>query len=253
MGGTNLSCQVHPRVDYIREEFGEPFTQHETYYVMQADPGARVYLGLREDIDPAAFRKAAELAQRDGTPFEIAAHVHSIPSSEHDLFLIPAGTVHCSGAGNLVLEISATPYIYTFKISDYLRKDLTGHLRQVFVDRAFANIDFTRRARWINDHLKPLPRLIREDAGAGEYVIADLPQLFFRIHRLEFENQISDVCNGRFLVLNLVAGERVDILHGSRRTELRYAETLIVPASVGEFQVVNKGNGPCKIVKAFIR
>ena len=253
VGGTNLSCQIHPRVDYIRDEFGEPFTQHETYYVMQAELGARVYLGLREDIDPAAFRKAAEGAEREGTPFEIGDHVHSIPSSAHDLFLIPAGTVHCSGAGNLVLEISATPYIYTFKIYDYLRKDLTGQLRQVFVDRAFANIDFTRRAPWVNDHLKPAPRLIREDAGAAEYVIADLPQLFFRIHRLEFEHQISDACNGRFLVLNLVAGERVEILHGSRRTELRYAETIIVPASVGEFQVVNKGQGSCKLVKALIR
>lgn len=253
MGGTNLSCQVHPRVDYIRDEFGEPFTQHETYYVMQAEPGARVYLGLREDIDPAAFRKAAELADRNGTPFEISDFVNTLPSAPHDLFLIPAGTVHCSGAGNLVLEISATPYIYTFKIYDYLRKDLTGNLRSVFVDRAFANIDFTRRSRWVAEHLKQQPRRIRGDGEAAEYVVGNLDQLMYSIHRLDFEKEISDSGFGRFLVLNLVAGERVEIEHSQGKTDLRYAETIIIPAAAGEYRLVNKGAVPSKVVKAFIR
>ena len=253
MQGTNLSCQVHPRVDYIREEFGEPFTQHEAYYVMQAEPGARVYLGLREDMDAAAFRKAAELSDRGGIPFEIDDFVNSLPSAPHDLFLIPAGTVHCSGAGNLVLEISATPYIYTFKIYDYLRKDLSGHLRSVFVDRAFANIDFTRRSRWVSEHLKQSPRLIRGGAEAGEYVIGSLDQLNYAVHRLEFQKQIEDSGHGRFVVLNLVAGERVEIHHAGGKAELRYAETIILPAAIGDYRLVNTGASPCKVVKAFIQ
>ena len=253
MQGGNLSCQVHPRVDYIREEFGEPFTQHESYYVMQAEPSARVYLGLCEDTDPASFRRAAEQADRDGRRFEIGAYVNSFPSARHDLFLIPAGTVHCSGSGNLVLEISATPYIYTFKIYDYLRKDLNGELRHVSVERAFANIDFSRRTQWVARHLKPTPRLLRGDDAAAEYVIGDSELLFFAIHRLEFAREISDAANGRFLVLNLVEGERAEIQSAGRTAEIRYGETVIIPACIGEYRLINCSSAPLKVVKAFVR
>ncbi|MBE3561505.1 MAG: class I mannose-6-phosphate isomerase [Ktedonobacteraceae bacterium] len=155
MDGTNLSCQVHPRVDYIRNEFGEPFTQDETYYIVTCKPDAQVYLGLREDVDIARFRADAEAARDRGIPFEITDHVNSLPSNQHDLFLIPSGTVHCSGANNLVLEISATPYIYTFKIYDYLRRDLRGQLRHV---------------TWIT----PSPTLIKHVLPAG-YVNISAP------------------------------------------------------------------------------
>lgn len=157
MGGANLSCQVHPRLDYIRDEFGEPFTQDETYYILDCAPGARVFLGLRDDARVEQFRADATAARDRGIPFDIDEHVGSFPAARHDLFLIPSGTVHCSGAGNLVLEISATPYIYTFKIYDYLRRDLRGELRHVHLDHAFTNIDGSRRETWVQSHLRPAP------------------------------------------------------------------------------------------------
>jgi len=253
MQGGNLSCQVHPRPDYVRDEFGELYTQHETYYIMQAEPHARVYFGLQEDIDPDKFRKAAELAKNQAVPFDINEFVHSRPSKPHDLFLIPAGTVHCSGAGNLVLEISSTPYLYTFKIYDYLRKDLDGALRHVSIEHAFANINFARKGRWVAGHLKPAPRLLRGDSEAAEYVLEDLDLLFHAIHRLEFTREITDAVRDRFLVLNLVEGECVEIETARARTELHYAETIIVPASVGEYRLVNRGSPACKVVKAFVK
>ena len=84
----------------------------------------------RDDIDPAAFRQALE---RQRTPptrrVEVDRFVQSLPTHTHDLLLIPNGTIHGSGAGNLVLEISATPYIFTFKMYDWLRLDLEGKPR----------------------------------------------------------------------------------------------------------------------------
>ena len=61
-------------------------------------------------------------SEKNGTKVDIDSFVNSIDVKPHDLVSIPNGTVHCSGEGNLVLEISATPYIFTFKIYDYLRK-----------------------------------------------------------------------------------------------------------------------------------
>lgn len=254
MGGTNLSCQTHPRLDYIRDTFGEAITQDETYYIVTNKPGARVYLGLREDADVERFRADAMAARDEGRSFEIADHVNSLPSAPHDLFLIPSGTVHCSGADNLVLEISATPYIYTFKIYDYLRSDLSGALRHVHLDHAFANLDATRTASWVAERLAPTPRVVRSGERWSEYALCDRDELFFAIHRLEFEDAISDSTDGAFLALNLVEGERCALVTpGQPPVELRFAESIIIPACVGAFTVRNLGASPCKIVKAFVK
>ncbi len=254
MDGTNLSCQVHPRVDYIRNHFGEPFTQDETYYIVTNEPGARVYLGLRDESDIGQFQQAALAARDQAIPFEIDSYVHSQPSNPHDLFLIPSGTIHCSGKNNLVLEISATPYIYTFKIYDYLRKDLSGNLRHTHLEHAFANLDESRRANWVEEHLCPRSVLLREGAGGKEYQIGNIDQLFFAIHRFEFTDQIADDTHERFHILNLVEGESCTILvDGCDPVELRFAESIIIPASVGHYQLRNSDAQLCKVVKAFVK
>ncbi len=255
MGGTNLSCQVHPRVDYIRNEFGEPFTQDETYYIVTCDPDARVFLGLREETDVESFKVAAYAARDQKVPFDINDYVNSRPSAPHDLFLIPSGTVHCSGANNLVLEISATPYIFTFKIYDYLRSDLSGNLRHVHLEHAFANLEPTRRTNWVGEHLCPTPTLLRAGEGWAEYSIGNIEQLFFAIHRLEFQAGIEDCTDGKFVALNLVEGERCEILtEGNAPVELRFAESIIIPASVGHYTLRNLADGkPCKVVKAYVK
>jgi mannose-6-phosphate isomerase class I len=254
MGGSNLSCQVHPRLDYMRDEFGEPFTQDETYYVVTSKPGAEVFLGLRDDVDIAQFKADALAARDQGRPFEISAHLHSESSQPHDLFLIPSGTVHCSGANNLVLEISATPYIYTFKIYDYLRRDLSGNLRNVHIDRAFANIDESRKASWVKNYLCPQPTLLRTGSDWQEVILGDIDHLFFAIHRLEFRERIEDDTTGRFHVLNLVEGERCEIITADQQImELRFAESCVVPASVSSYHLRNLGQHSCKVIKAFVK
>jgi len=254
IGGTNLSCQVHPRLDYIRDEFGESVTQDETYYVVTRKPGARVFLGLRDDTDIARFKADALAARDHAVPFDIGTHVNSVPSTPHDLFLIPSGTVHCSGADNVVLEISATPYIYTFKIYDYLRSDLQGHLRHVHLDHAFANIDATRTATWVRERLIPEPVMVREGPTWAEYRLGDIDRLFFAIHRLEFSVAVEDDTGAKFVALNVVEGERCEIVTGDNPpVELRFAESIIIPASVGGYTLRNTGRKPCKVVKAFVK
>jgi mannose-6-phosphate isomerase class I len=254
MSGTNLSCQVHPRVDYIRTEFGEPFTQDETYYIVKNKAGSQVFLGLREDIHLDQFRADAQAARDKGIPFEITDHVNSFSSHVHDLFLIPSGTVHCSGANNLVLEISATPYIYTFKIYDYLRRDLSGNLRHVHLEHAFANIAEERKTRWVEKHLMPQPTLLCEGNGWQEYEIGNIEHLFFAISRLEFSDTIEDETRGRFHALNMVEGDCCEILtENNAPVELRFAESCVLPASVGRYRLKNKGTQPCKVVKAFVK
>jgi mannose-6-phosphate isomerase class I len=253
VGGGDLSVHCHPRSDYMRTMFGVPITQHETYYVMVTRPDARIFLGLREDADEAQFREAATRSAADGTSLDIERFVNTFPARPHQLYLIPAGTPHGSGEGNVVLEISATPYLYSLRFYDWLREDLRGGFRPVQLDHAFANLALERRGDEVV-RLVPSSSVVRQGAGHRELDLGAHPDLFFAVRRLEFEDAISDKTDGRFLVLNLVDGDEVSIRTPSGREHpLRYAETVVIPASVGDFELRRARGGPAKVVKAFVR
>jgi mannose-6-phosphate isomerase class I len=252
--GGNLSCQVHPQAEYMQREFGLNYTQHETYYILKAGENGLCYLGLKQGIQPDAFLHAAERARDEGIGFDTEDFMNAWPTRMHDLFLIPAGTVHNSGANNVVLEISSTPYLYTFKIYDYLRRDLAGNLRPIHIQRAWENIDFTRQTSWVRANLIPSPRIVDQGHGWTEYLIGDSPLMFFAIHRIEFSDTYQgDTDNERFHVLNLVEGEQALVEWEGGSHPLHYAETIVIPAAVGRYGLRNQAEGICKVVKAYVK
>jgi mannose-6-phosphate isomerase class I len=251
--GGDLSIQCHPSETYMRETFGLPYTQHETYYVMVTTPGAKIFLGLREDADLDAFEADAELAEQPGKAFEPERYLQTHPAEQHRLYLIPAGTPHASGAGNVVLEISATPYVYTLRFYDWLRRDLDGALRPVHLRHAFSNLDPRRRGDSVRE-LMPEPSLVRRGSGWSELELGRSPELFFAVHRLDFDDEVADHTGGRFHALNLAAGDEIEVETASGAVHpLSYAETIVVPAAVGEYRLRRMRGGPCKVVKAFVR
>jgi len=253
LGGGHLSIQCHPSEEYMRETFGLPYTQDETYYVMVTVPGAEIFLGLREDADLDAFRVEAERAEDPGLELEPERYLQTHPAIQHRLYLIPAGTAHASGAGNVVLEISATPYLYTLRFYDWLRRDLEGELRPVHLAHAFSNLDPSRSGKSVRRELIPEPKPIRQGDDWCELELGRLPDLFFAVHRLDFEEAVEEDTEGRFHVLNLVAGEKIEIESGAGAVHgLAYAETIVVPASVGPYRLRRVQGGACKVVKAFV-
>ena len=251
LGGGHLSLQCHPTPRYARETFGLDYTQDETYYVMETTPGARIFLGLRDDADLDEFRTAAEQAEA-GVELDADRFMASHPAEQHRLYLIPAGTPHASGAGNVVLEISATPYLYTLRFYDWLRRDLDGELRPVHVAHAFANVDPGARGTGIAA-LMADPVVVRKSNKCEELRLGRHPDLFFAVHRLDFTDAAEDDTDGRFHVLNLVAGEQVEIVTGRGDVHpLSYAETIVVPAGVGRYAIHRLRGPSCKVVKAFV-
>ena len=252
--GGNLSTQVHPRPNYIRNNFGETYTQDETYYIVASKPDSKVYLGLTDSCNKEEFMEALEDSVNKGKELDIEKYINGEPSKPHGLFLIPNGTVHCSGKGNLVLEISATPYIFTFKIYDYLRRDLEGNLRPLNIRRGFENIRFDRREKWVKDNLVAKPKLIKEGKEWKEYVLYDSPFTFYNIHRIEFQSVFEYQTDDTALAINLVEGEWAEITSANNRTaSLSYMESMLIPAASNKIRAENKGNKPCKMVLVYIK
>lgn len=252
--GGNLSVQVHPRPDYIKKEFGETYTQDECYYIVNAQPGARVYLGLQEEAEPVAFKQALLHSEASGEELDVDAWVHSESARPHDLFFIPNGTVHCSGRGNLVLEISATPYIFTMKLYDYLRRDLEGKLRPINIERAFANIRPERRGKWISQNLVARPRLIEEKDESRLYELYNHPWTFYVVQRAEFSRRHTLLTEGKGYAVNLVEGERVEVHAANGRVaSLAYLETMLIPAAAEAVTFVNRGSRPCRLVLVYVK
>ncbi len=252
--GGNLSIQCHPRLKYIQEQFGETITQDETYYILDCKPGAKVYLGFQENIDPAAFRHALEESVATNQPIAIDKYVQVHEAHKHDFFLIPNGTVHSSGKDNLVLEVSATPYIFTFKMYDWVRLDLNGKPRPINIDHAFNNLDFSRKGTKVKEELISRQQVIEEGKDWQLVHVPTHAEHFYDLHRIEFSSDITVDTFGKCHVLMLVEGQSVIVETANGQSQrYNYAETFAIPAAAGSYRIINEGNSTAKVVKAFIK
>lgn len=245
VGGGNLSLQVHPLTSYIREHFGMDYTQDESYYMLDAEKGASVYLGLKEGIDRVAMLRDLHRAQNEDFEFPAETYVNRFPARKHDHFLIPAGTVHCSGNNSMVLEISATPYIFTFKLWDWGRLGLDGRPRPIHLDHGAANIQWNRNTEWVRHSL--INRVEPVAAGEGwREERTGLHELeFIETRRHWFTGTVPHDTNGTVHVLNLVEGDEVVVESPSGSFDpfiVHYAETFIVPAAVGSYTIRPNGS-----------
>ena len=259
MEGGNLSLQVHPLKEYIKEKFGMSYTQDESYYMLDTGDDAFVYLGLKENTDPDQMMKALSEAQNNELPFDAEQYVQKWPVHKHDHVSIPAGTVHCSGANSVVLEISATPYIFTFKLWDWGRMGLDGKPRPISLGHGKNVIQWDRTASWTQQHILNLTEPIAEGEGWREERTGLDAWSFIETRRHWFSQQVRHHTEDVVNVLNLVEGREVLIESPDNSFEpyiVHYAETFIVPAHVGAYTITPHGESEgkeCVTIKASVR
>jgi len=256
MGGGHLSFQVHPLKEYIRQMFGMPYTQDESYYLLAAKPGAGVYLGLKDGVSPDAMMQALGEAQTGGAPFPADRFSNLWPARAHDHFLIPAGTIHCSGRDCVVLEISATPFNFTFKLWDWARPGLDGRPRPVHLDHGAGNIQWDRTTDWVRKNLVNRIEPLASGADWREERTGLHELEFIETRRHWFTGPTPHDTAGTLNVLNLVQGRACVVESPEGRFApfpVNYAETFIVPAAVGPYTVRPLEAGQCATIKAFVR
>ena len=250
--GGNLSLQVHPKTEYIQEKFGMTYTQDESYYILDAKDDAVVYLGFKENIDEEAFKSDLIVANKGGKKLDEKKYVNILPAKKHDHFLIPAGTIHCSGRNTMVLEISACVYIFTFKLWDWGRLGLDGKPRPVHLEHGFNNLDFTRDTKYVNNKLvNQISRVSDQIEKTGLH-----EREFLNTFRYNFKETIDLDTNGSVHMGNLVDGKHMLIESVKGEFDaygINYAETFVIPENVKKVRFKCMDKNGCRVITANVR
>ncbi len=257
IGGQNLSLQVHPVTDYIRRQFGMAYTQDESYYILDAAEEASVYLGLRQDADPGQMFAELERANRGECLFDAEKYVNRFPARKHDHFLIPAGTCHGAGSGTMVLEISATPYIFTFKLWDWGRLGLDGKPRPVHLEHGRQVLRADRKYEWVKKNLVNAVHIVNDNDDYTEEHTGLHELEFIETRRYTIRGKADLDTESSVNMLNLVEGSAAVIespAGGFEPYTVHYAETFILPAKAGPFTIrpANKDE-TIIVIRAYVR
>ena len=254
MEGQNLSLQVHPLTEYIKKNFGMSYTQDESYYILDAKEDAHVYLGLKEGIQPNEMISDLESAQRGEIVFDADKYINKFPAKKHDHFLIPAGTCHCSGKNAMVLEISATPYIFTFKLWDWQRLGLDGLPRPINIEHGKHVIQWDRTTKWVKENLVNATYEVKEEGNDCKIEHTGLHELeFIETRRYTINNDSLHKTHGTVNMLNLIDGKSAIIEGNFEPFIVHYAETFIIPASIKEYTIKPYNCDKIKVLKAYVR
>lgn len=130
----DLSIQVHP-TDEIAQKQGKDRGKTEMWYIMDSDPDAKLYSGLKKEITPEQYK---EMVENDTICDALAQYA----VKEGDCFFLPAGRIHAIGTGCFLAEIQQTSDV-TYRIYDFKRKDKDGNYRQLHTKEAAECINYT--------------------------------------------------------------------------------------------------------------
>ena len=205
-----LSVQVHPSDAYALSREGQ-YGKTEMWYVVDAEEGAGLYMGLSRACTKEEFSEAVRL----GTVEELLSFKEVRAG---DVFFIPSGTIHAIGAGVVIFEIQQNSTL-TYRLYDYMRRDKDGNLRELHVDKAMAVS--------LLEEYKSVPRDEKNPEVIGRCEYFETAK-----YKLNFTNKEFDVDNTSFLALTCVAGE------GEIEGEcVRRGDSFFCPAGAGRITV----------------
>jgi hypothetical protein len=156
----------------------------------------------------------------------------------------------------MVLEISATPYIFTFKLWDWDRLGLDGRPRPVHLDHGLANIQWDRDRDWVERNLINRATPVPETLCSREEVTGLDHREFIETRRHWFVAPVDHDTNGGVQVLNLVEGQAVTVESPANAFDpfpIHYAETFVVPAAVGPYTICPRSKARCATIRASVR
>lgn len=214
----NLSVQVHPDARAASELGAGAESKTECWYVLAAEPGAQIFLGLKENVDAACFRACA------GTPAVIDL-LRTWPVSPGQFFYVPPGTVHAIGAGITLVEIQNNSDT-TYRLYDWGRMGLDGQPRPTHLEAALLSL---RLREAVKDPLPPSDT----PQGTGSKSLLKSPA--FEVQELQLGERMLCPALARPRVYILLAGQaQLTPTSGAGTWALEPWQTWLMPADLGE-------------------
>ena len=260
---TSMPIHNHPGTEYVKRHFNEPLGRYETYYIVEAYPGANTHMGFKEDACLEEWERLCRESWAEQKPIpNWQDFIANWDTNVGDLFLIPEGTTHGHGGYQMVLEMdtcgNAAGGEYSFFGYDFMRPTwddvkgtMTGKPMKMHLDRYF-NIDKGCRACYVRDHLKPRAKMVSWNKEYSMDRFATLPQMPFEIERIHFNERGEYTTQGKYLqALTLTVGKRVTIRSKSdpsKQTVIDRLQCALVPAGFGDYEIISSTPGPNTVV-----
>ncbi len=219
----DLSVQLHPN-DTIAKKHHNSFGKTEMWYVLQADPGARLVIGFKPEVTLSDYQKALEEGNITGI-------LNEVPVQPGDAFFIAPGLVHAIGGGVVLAEIQQTSDV-TYRIYDWDRPDVNGAFRELHLQEA-------ERALVFHDlqqvFCRPMELIVNKPnlVYKSEYFQTSLWPLTQTV-------SLSTNPEETFMVLMCISGAAILSSQGET-ISLNCGETVLIPASMGAFEVQTAG------------
>ncbi|MBQ4022517.1 MAG: class I mannose-6-phosphate isomerase [Prevotella sp.] len=226
----DLSIQVHP-TDEIAHRQGKPRGKTEMWYIMDCDPGAKLYCGLRQQITPERYKEMVE----DDTICDALAQYEV---SEGDVFFLPAGRIHAIGAGCFLAEIQQTSDV-TYRIYDFKRRDKDGNYRQLHTHEAAESINYQVESDY-RTHYTPM-----KNEGVQ---LVQCPYFTTAVYDLDEPMTLDYSELDSFVILIGLSGSATITDEEGNQTSLKAGETLLVPATAQELKV----EGTVKFLETYV-
>jgi len=218
-----LSIQIHPN-DEVAKKRHNSFGKTEMWYIMQSDSNSEIILGFNETLSKAKYK---ELVEKN----KIVAALNTEKAKSGDAYLIKAGLVHAIGAGVLLAEIQQNSDI-TYRIYDWDRVSDSGEHRELHTAEALDCIDLTDNRDFLVNYKVEANKA--NPLVHNTYFNTDIIKVSGEATR-NYENLDS------FVILMGVEGDSV-VKYGEKTAELKYGETLLVPACINNISIVAKNS-----------
>ncbi|MDK2919792.1 MAG: mannose-6-phosphate isomerase [Candidatus Petromonas sp.] len=228
-----LSVQVHPDDEYAMK-FEDDFGKTEMWYIVDAEPGAKLVYGLKKGITKEDFIKAIENNDFD----EI---LREIEVKKGDVVFIPAGTIHAIGKGILIAEIQQSSDI-TYRVYDWNRVGLDGKPRELHIEKALDVINFDE---YIEKPKVESTILHKDGYKKVNYVSCK----YFNIEILDVDKHYKNNMNEEEFEIYLCVDGEFNIEYGRANLEsFKKGETILMPANIGDFIIKGKG----RIIRVYL-
>ena len=230
----DLSVQVHPGDAMAQREHGK-FGKTEMWYVLDAEPGACLYCGFKEELTPNDYKRRVE----DGTIIDALAR-HEVHAG--DVFYIPAGRVHAICSGVLLAEVQQSSDL-TYRIYDYKRVGLDGKPRELHTELAAKALSFQVEDEYRTEYST-------DENRANRVVVS--PFFSVRVTELEDSFHRNLVKYDSFIITMCLKGDcRIKIRSTQEVVLLREGFSCLIPAAIADYDVTPV-SGRTKILDAFI-